>query len=87
MRLHEVTERFLNLVPETIGHIVKDDNLVRSVKQFKPIVLYNPLAPSSRCFISIADKLLPTEEEVKSPESKERGFLGKLRNLFSRAAV
>jgi flagellar biosynthesis protein FlhG len=87
MRLHDVTERFLNLVPETIGHIVKDENLVRSVKQFKPIVLYNPLAPSSRCFISIADKLVPTEQEVKAAVNGGKSFLGKLRSLFSRAAV
>lgn len=86
-RLLDVTNRFLELNPETIGHIVKDDNLVRSVKQFRPLVLYNPLAPASRCFIAIADKLMPSPDgQVEETEDK-RGFFGKLKNLFIKAEV
>ena len=84
-RLLDVTNRFLDSNPETIGHIVKDENLVRSVKQFRPIVLYNPLAPASRCIINIAERLVPMPDgEIEVVEEK-RGFFGKLKNLFARA--
>ena len=85
-RLTDVTDRFLDLTPQTIGHIVKDDNVVKSVKQFRPFVLYNPLTPASRCVVSIAEKLLPltAEREESTAEEEKKGFLGKLRHLFSR---
>lgn len=86
-RLLDVTNRFLEYNPETIGHIVKDDNLVRSVKQFRPLVLYNPLAPASRCFITIADKLVPEPDGAIKPVEEKRGFFGKLKNLFAKAEV
>ncbi len=83
-RLTDVTERFLQVTPETIGHIVKDDNVVRSVKQFKPFVLYNPLAPASKCIVAIAEKLIPMPNGEKPVTREEkRGFLGKLKTLFS----
>lgn len=84
-RLLDVTNRFLDSNPETIGHIVKDENLVRSVKQFRPIVLYNPLAPASRCIINISEKLVPTPDGKIEPVEEKRGFFGKLKNLFARA--
>ncbi len=83
-RLTDVTERFLQVTPETIGHIVKDDNVVRSVKQFKPFVLYNPLAPASKCIVAIAEKLIPLPEGEKVfVREEKKGFLGKLKTLFS----
>lgn len=86
-RLLDVTNRFLEYNPETIGHIVKDENLVRSVKQFRPIVLYNPLAPASRCFITVADKLVPRSDGKTEPVEEKRGFFGKLKSLFAKAEV
>jgi flagellar biosynthesis protein FlhG len=83
-KMIDVTGRFLNLVPQTIGHILKDENLVRSVKMFKPIVLYNPLAPASRCIIATAEKLIPLPDEELLPAEESRGFFGRLINLFSR---
>ncbi len=83
-RLTDVTERFLQLKPETIGHIFKDDNVVKSVKQFKPFVLYNPLSPASRCIVSIAERLIPSsEEEQKTLRTEKKGFIGKLKTLFT----
>ncbi len=85
-RLTDVTERFLQLTPETIGHILKDDNVVKSVKQLRPFVLYNPLAPASRCVVSIAEKLIPLPEgEKPAAREEKKGFLGKLKTLFSSA--
>ncbi len=86
LRLLDVTNRFLNCSPEPLGYIVRDENLVRSVKRFKPVVLYNPLAASSRCYITIADKLIPDDDDYEGIED-ERGFFGKLKNLFTMAAV
>lgn len=83
-RLTDVTERFLQLKPETIGYIVKDDNVVKSVKQFKPFVLYNPLAPASKCIVPIAEKLIPSSEEKQVAFREEKkGFIGKLKTLFA----
>jgi flagellar biosynthesis protein FlhG len=87
LRLLDVTGRFLNFSPEPLGYIVKDENLVRSVKRFRPVVLYNPLAASSRCYITIADKLIPDDDEYYEEVEDERGFFGKLKNLFTMAAV
>ncbi len=84
-RLLDVTERFLSVSPSPLGHIVKDDNLVRSVKQFKPIVLYNPLAPAARNFITIADRLVPTGEPLVLADHRGPGFFGKLKSIFSRS--
>ncbi len=83
-KLLDVSERFLGMCPETIGHIVKDDNMVRSVKSFKPIVLYNPLAPASRCIAAISEKMIPLPGELLEPAEPEEGFLKKLKTLFSR---
>ncbi len=88
-KLKDVTERFLGFSPETIGHIVKDDNVVKAVKHFKPFVLYNPLAPASRCVVSIAEKLAPGAEDTRSEVEKngaeeKTGFFGKLKNLFAK---
>lgn len=84
-RLNEVTARFLEITPETIGYVLKDDHLVRSVKQFKPLVLYNPLAPAARCFITIADRLVPTGESAQALKGEEKGFLNRLKKLFLRS--
>ena len=86
VKLHDVAERFLGIQPLTIGHILKDDNLVNSVKKFKPLVLYNPLAPAARCISAIAEKLVPLPEELREPAADGKGFLGKLKSLFSRPA-
>ncbi len=87
LRLLDVTSRFLNFSPEPLGYIVKDENLVRSVKRFRPVVLYNPLAPSSRCYITIADRLIPDDDDYYEAIEDERGFFGKLKSLFTMAAV
>lgn len=83
-KLSDVSSRFLNLKPETLGHIVRDNNMTKSVKNFKPIVFYNPLSPASRCIVAIAEKLIPLPEEFKQPVEKEKGFLGKLKSIFSK---
>lgn len=83
-KLSDVANRFLNIEPETLGHIVRDDNLTRSVKHFKPIVLYNPLAPASRCIVAIAEKLIPLPKDFQQPVKKESGFLEKLKTIFSK---
>ncbi len=85
-KMIDVAERFLNMHPRPIGHIVKDDNLVRSVKQFKPLVLYNPLAPASRCINAIAEILIPIPDKMPETAENDSDFLGKLKTLFSRSA-
>lgn len=89
-RLTEVTRKFLNFAPQTIGYILKDENVVKSVKNFKPFVLYNPLSPASRCIQAISEKLVPPGEEeiIPGSEKKEkRGFLGKLKTLFAKSGT
>lgn len=83
-KLTDVSSRFLNIKPETLGHIVRDNNLTKSVKNFKPIVFYNPLSPASRCIVAVAEKLIPLPEEFKQPTEKEKGFLVKLKSIFSK---
>ena len=85
-RFADVAERFLGMTPENMGHVVKDDNLVRSVKQFKPLVLYNPLAPASRSFMAIAERLVRGAAEEKAAPVSRQSFLNRLKSLFSRAA-
>lgn len=85
-RLVDVAERFLQINPEILGHIVRDDNLVRSVKHFQPIVLYNPLAPAARCLTAIVEKIIPPagdEESVTRPSSQD-SFITRLKDLFAR---
>ncbi len=89
-RLTEVTRKFLDFAPQTIGYILKDENVVKSVKQFKPFVLYNPLSPASRCVQAISEKLVPPGEEEIIPGSgkkEKRGFLGKLKTLFAKSGT
>ncbi len=89
-KLTEVTTRFLDLTPQTIGHVVKDENVVKAVKQFKPFVFYNPLAPASRCIMSIAERLVPFDDQemINSKEDNDKqGFIGKLKTLFSKTSA
>jgi flagellar biosynthesis protein FlhG len=77
-----VTERFLNLTPQPLGYILKDDNVVRSVKNFQPFVLHNPSTPAARCIENIVDQLYPANWKASPAPMEKTGFFGKLKSFF-----
>ena len=86
-KILEVIARFLEIKPEPLGYILKDENVVKSIKNCRPFILNAPTTPASKCIIAIAQKLNPLKEEDEKPVPVEyverKGFFSKLKSLFS----
>jgi len=88
-RILEVIGRFLDIKPQPLWYIEKDDNVSRSIKQFKPLMHFNPNSAASKNIRTIAEKLNPLKKAaiVSLMEAEEpKSFVTKLRSLFSKAS-
>ena len=56
-RVAQVTERFLHLSLDYLGHVIKDDHIHRSVMHKEPFIIRFPNAPASRCIAEVAKRL------------------------------
>ncbi|OUM97971.1 MAG: hypothetical protein BAA04_05580 [Firmicutes bacterium ZCTH02-B6] len=57
-RLAAVSQRFLNMRPEFLGALPRDEAVIRAVQRQEPFVLAFPNAPASRAVTALAARLL-----------------------------
>ncbi|MFC2143028.1 P-loop NTPase [Candidatus Aenigmatarchaeota archaeon] len=62
-----------------MGHIPEDDNITMSMNSHKPVLEYNPYAPSSIEIMDITSKMIGLEYKRPSGFIKIRNFLSQLR--------
>jgi len=55
--LQITAERFLNVSIDYLGHILRDENVVRAVRRQKLVVELYPESKASKCFFQIANKI------------------------------
>ena len=73
--LTQVTDHYLDVSVDFLGHILIDENFPKSVKEQKPIVLSYPHSKASRCLNLIANELVNIKH---SPEDMSNiGFFWK----------
>ncbi len=68
-QLNYVTDRFLNITMEYLGHILNDENVTKSMKRRQIVCKEYPTAKASKCYISLAKKIC----ESATPESPTGG--------------
>ncbi len=68
-QLRLVTDRFLQIDLKYLGHIFLDDNVPTCVKWQKILVKDFPESVASKCFLTLADKLLSLPETQEASES------------------
>ncbi|WP_051327928.1 MinD/ParA family protein [Desulfatirhabdium butyrativorans] len=73
-QLSLVAERFLDIHIEYLGHVFFDRNVVRGVKLQQVVTISNPTTMASRCYESLAAKILETSE-LSFPLRDAKGFL------------
>ncbi len=73
-QLSLVADRFLDIRIEYLGHVFYDRNVVRGVKLQQVVTLSNPTTLASRCYESLAARILETSE-LSFPMRDARGFL------------
>lgn len=56
-KMKQVSDRFLNVSIEYIGHILFDENVIKSVKLQKLVTDIYPDSAGSRCFAALANKI------------------------------
>jgi len=84
-KLSAVSEKFLSLKIEKLGIIPHDNNLVKAVKNQKPLLMHSPDSEAARAIKNICAKLL----ELPAPEKKANtgGFMGFLKRLTGGSAM
>lgn len=68
-QLKLVAERFLDIAIEYIGHVSYDKNVTRGVRQQKAVCDLYPDTPASRCFNSLAVKLVQSPTAGAPPKN------------------
>ena len=61
-QISSVTDRFLNIQIDYVGHVLWDECISQAIRKRKPLVTAFPGAKSSKNFCSIADNLFKKEE-------------------------
>jgi flagellar biosynthesis protein FlhG len=79
-QLQLVTNRFLNISLEYVGHVIYDKQVVRSIKQQKIVCEQYPGAMASACFMELAKRIC--ESPTPSLPDGSNSFFWK--NLFMR---
>lgn len=74
-KLIRVAFKFLSLPIESLGFVFEDRNMVRAVKQQKPLLLSFPDTVSARCIEHIAERLLSGKDIIQY--NGIRGFFQK----------
>ncbi|MDA8441517.1 MAG: MinD/ParA family protein [Peptococcaceae bacterium] len=75
VRLSGVIDRFLQYKVDYLGFIFEDPALVKAVMRQTPVTIAFPTAPASRCFATVADKLVGTIRQVPSQSKGLRGLM------------
>lgn len=89
-KMLQVIGRFLEIRPQPLWYISKDDNVSKAIKQFKPLVLFAPNSPAAKDIFAISEKLNPKiqQESLSLMEVSEQpvtmSLTAKLKNFFSR---
>jgi flagellar biosynthesis protein FlhG len=68
-QLKLVSEKFLDITIDYLGHVYSDENIARGVRQQKAVCDIYPESQASRCFNSLAVKLCQSQAYI--PPSKE----------------
>ncbi len=79
-RLTEISAQFLKADVETLGFIFKEDEVLNSIRNQRPLVVVYPGSKSASCINHISRKLLNLNEEEN--QSTISGFFGKIFNIF-----
>ena len=86
-RMLQVIGRFLEITPQPLWYIVKDDSVSRGLRQFKPLLLYKPSSQAAKCFMTVAEKLNPlknADTRKLMEQEAPKGLASKLRRFFSK---
>lgn len=72
-----VAERFLKTRVTYLGYILEDQQVLKAIKKYIPVVIYNPNSKSAQCIKQIASALLG--EDVKKPV---KSFFDRVKAFF-----
>ncbi len=80
-RVIDISQKFLNVQPNELGIIYKDEDVEKSILAQKPFMTINSRSKASECMIKICNTLLHSQEVEKSDETI--GLGGYLRKFFN----
>lgn len=72
--LKVISEKFLSYEPQYIGYVLRDDAVLKSVREQQPFIIKHPYAPASVCVKSLANKLASVTPPVASLKGIKRLF-------------
>ena len=81
-RLQFAMRKFLDKEIKILGFLPEDQAVHKAVLAQKPFLHLFPNAPISKRIMVIASTFVETESNVE--HGKSEGFLGKLRNMFTK---
>lgn len=81
-KISKVAKRFLNLDIVNLGYIPYDNNMIKSVKNQKPVMIGYPNSDASRAIDAIAKRLLDSSIPLSNQSSGIKGFMRKLSGIF-----
>ena len=82
-RLKGVCEKFLKMTPKFLGCISYDQDLVRAVKEQKPVIISKPTSVYSRSIAVLGRRIL--YRDTGAPQVAERaGILGFMKRIVSK---
>ncbi|MDR2904149.1 MAG: MinD/ParA family protein [Clostridiales bacterium] len=87
-KLHRVSERFMGIGLESLGAVPFDVNLIKAVKQQKPVALCFPNTAFSKSLEAISARLLdlPTGPVKPAENAGVQSFIKRLAHLFGSRA-
>ena len=82
-KLAKVSDKFLNVKLEMLGHIPMDMQLVKAVKKQQPVSICYPNSGVTKAIQVVALKLLQKHDEDGKNKSGIKGFIRKLSTIFN----
>lgn len=79
-RLKTVSEKFLFMKLEGLGHVLRDDLVVKAVKIQEPFTMCYPKSQASKCIKDISSKLMENQESTENIGVKS--FINRLVSLL-----
>ncbi len=80
-RIRVVAERFLQIRPEYLGHVLRDDSVGLAVRRQEPFLRAFPESAASRCIEALASRILREPTPPEPVEAEPEGFFQKVANL------
>jgi flagellar biosynthesis protein FlhG len=80
-RIRLVSERFLGLKPQYLGHVLLDTNVGKAVRLQEPLLMAFPRSPAAGCIETLAAKLLQNPDPPEPLEAEPDSFFLKAANL------